>query len=433
MSKKRRVIETLKTVLIVLLTGTALWLVVDSQLFGHLPGADTDRTEHTESVSTGESVSGRVTLPLAMAVVDREGCCGVQYDRTEVSALFDALRPLFGEALSGAGQPRSCTREEWLQSLSDGTGLWMDLGGSVPMSVLVRWVAGMENPALTAYTTHLLLYVDGDQAVRLYYQDAGDGQFYVSEVELVNPALLRSTLEEIPANGAAFAGQQPDYAVLQPQMLLAAQLPEPAEYTAVNPLSAPDEQERLETLLERLSFPVEITTVYDTPEGRRARAGNDTLTISQKGLVSYESTWEEGRYPVETAGEAGPEFGAVDGARRLVCGLLEPWCGAAGLYVSRVEPLSEDSWRVEFRYELDCIPTLVGSEGYAASVLVEQGYITQYDMQLRTFTPAGTQPTPVLAIKQAAAIVAQLDDAKGRFGLCYQDNGGVFRAGWVVE
>ena len=31
------------------------------------------------------------------------------------------------------------------------------------------------------------------------------------------------------------------------------------------------------------------------------------------------------------------------------------------------------------------------------------------------------------------AIVAQLDDAKGRFGLCYQDNGGVFRAGWVVE
>ena len=82
---------------------------------------------------------------------------------------------------------------------------------------------------------------------------------------------------------------------------------------------------------------------------------------------------------------------------------------------------------------LDCIPTLVGSEGYAASVLVEQGYITQYDMQLRTFTPAGTQPTPVLAIKQAAAIVAQLDDAKGRFGLCYQDNGGVFRAGWVVE
>lgn len=433
MSKRKRVIETLKSLLIVALTGTALWLVVDSQLFGHLPASTEYWEERGDSADRTQSVSGQVTLPLRMAVVHDSGCHGVQYNSAEVAALFEQVLPVFGEALSGAGQPQPCTREQWQQSLFEGPGLWLDLQGQMPLGVLTQWVAGVDNPALTACTTHLLLCVDGEQTVQLYYQDTGDGQYYVCAVDLVSPGYLRNTLEQIVPNGAWFAGQDTELAALQPQMLVSAQRPVPGEYSAVDPLSTGDEQERLDTLLERLSFPVEITTVYDTPEGRRARAGNDTLTISGDGVVSYESTWEEGRYPVENRGEEDPEYSAVDGARRLVCGLLEPWSGSAGLYLSQVERISEDSWRVEFRYELDNIPALVGRRGYAASVLVEQGYITQYEMQLRTFAPVSATVTPILPLGQAAAIMAGLEGEEGELRLCYQDNGDTLRAGWVVE
>lgn len=433
MSKRKRVTETLKNLLIAVLTCTALWLVVDSQLLGHLSDTPEAWEERGDSEDRTQSVSGQLKLPLRMAVINQDGCCGVQYNAEEVSALFEQMLPVFGEALSGAGQPQPCTQARWLQSLFDGPGLWLDLQGQVPLGVLTKWVAGMENPALTARTTHLLLCVDGEQQVQLYYQDAADGQYYVCAIDTVSVGYLRNTLEQVTANGASFAGQDPGLDALQPQMLISAQTPQPGEYSSVNPLTAGDSQERLDALLEQLSFPVEITTVYDTPEGKRARAGNDTLTISADGVVSYESTREEGRYPVDNYGEDSPEYCAVDGARQLVCSLLEPWSGAAGLYLNEVEQLSEDSWRVEFRYELDNIPALVGGSGYAASVLVEQGYITQYEMQLRTFTPVDSPATLVLSLRQAAAIMAGLDRENGHLQLCYQDKGGVFRAGWIVE
>lgn len=437
MSKRKRIAEAIKNLLIVLLTCTALWLVVDSQLFGHLPGRTEPRDEYGDGdgddINYTETVSGQLTLPLQMAVINQSGCYGVQYNSREVSDLFEQVLPVLGEALSGAEQVLPCTRAQWQQKLTEGPAFWLDLQGKVPLNVLTNWVSGTENSRLTADTTHLLLGVDGKQSVQLYYQDAADGQFYMCVVDMVDANDLRNSLEQVAPNGASFAVQDPELAAIQPQMLILPQTPQPGEYSSSNPLTAGDEQERLDALLEQLSFPVEITTVYDTPEGKRARAGNDTLTISGTGVVSYESTREEGRYPVDNNGEDSPEYCAVDGARQLVCGLLEPWSGSAGLYLNKVEQLSENSWRVEFRYELDNIPALVGSNGYAASVLVDQGYITQYEMQLRTFTPINNQTTLVLSLRQAAAIAASMDEENGVLQLCYQDNGDVYRAGWVVE
>lgn len=432
MNKKKRMTEALKSLAIVALSISALLLAADSQLFGHLPGYQAQREEHGEGAVRVEEDGGRVTLPMAIAVVNSEGCCGMQYSAEQVSALYDQLAPLFGEALVGAGQPVATDPEQWSSCLEHGPGLWVGLQGQMPLSVLTRWVAGTENPVLTGYAEHLLLCVDEEHAVHLYFQDPGDGQYYVCPVEQVSAAYLRNALEQVPVNGARFAGQVQGLEGVQQHLLVSQQLPQPAEYTAVCPLDT-DGQARLEMLLEQLAFPVEITTVYDTPEGRRARAGNDTLTISDDGLVSYESTPEEGRYPVDEVVGATPEYWAVESARKLACGLLEHWSGQGGLYLSRVEQVTQDSWRVEFRYELDNIPALVGSRGYAASVLVEQGFITQYELQLRTFTQREGQTTLVLPLRQAAAVMEQLDQPGSCLRLCYQDSGGILRAGWVAE
>ena len=178
-------------------------------------------------------------------------------------------------------------------------------------------------------------------------------------------------------------------------------------------------------MLERLSFPVGITTVYDTPEGRRARSGNDTLTISNDGTVVYDG--QEGRYPVDK--DEHQLIGAVDGAWELVRGVLEPWCGQARLYLSGVESLGQDRWRVSFGYVLDNVPVYVGEGGYAARVLVENGTMRQMELRLRSYAPMDST-TMLLPVRQAAAILAQNGQQGKSLGLYYRETGGALRAGW---
>lgn len=426
MSKKRRIIEGLKDLLIAGLVCSALWLAWESRMF-RVSGM----LEPVRPVQQSDTRSAAVS-PLHIAVMNVGGCCGVQYDSGALSAVFNRVAPVLNEALSGAEMPRPITREEWEELLISAPGVYFDFQGAMPLGVLAGRLSGQENPALTARARHLLLASDGKEGVVLAYRDEDSGQYAVCSAGLVSLNHLQSAVTQVQSNGAIFACQASDYAqILAPYTIITAQTPAPKEYTASNPLPAEEEQ-RLELLLEALSFPPEITTVYDTPEGRRARSGNDTLSVSNGGLVTYYSTPQEQRYPVAAAEGTSPVFAAVDSATRLVYGVLDLWRGEARVYLAHVEPRGEDGWRMEYRYALNDTPVQVGQRGYAATVLVEQGCITEFELQLRTYT-ALEQTTLILPQRQAAAAMTELGKQGGQLQLCYQDNGDTIRAGWVVE
>ena len=113
-------------------------------------------------------------------------------------------------------------------------------------------------------------------------------------------------------------------------------------------------------------------------------------------------------------------------------GVLDLWRGDARVYLDRAEAEGQDRWRLEFRYALDGVPVQTGQRGYAASVLVEQGCITQFELQLRTYA-ALEQTTLVLPQKQAAAAMVELGKTGGQLQLCYQDSGELAKAGWVAN
>lgn len=430
MSKRRRVIETLKNLLIVALICSALWLVRESQMF-RVSGV-LEPPRHSQEKDPQQNAPSGMLFPLHMAVISQGGCCGVQYDSQELSTLFNRMAPVLNEALSGAGIPEPITREEWEALLISAPGVYFDFQGAIPLQVLSGWLSGQENPGLTARARHLLLAADDRGGVVLAYRDEDSGQYVACPAQLVSLNHLHSAVAQVPSNGAVFACQAADYAqLLAPYTIIAAQTPQPLEYTASNPLPAGEEQ-RLNELLEALSFPLGITTVYDTPEGRRARSGNDTLSISNDGLVTYYSTPEEQRYPVTAAEGDSAVFAAVDSAARLVRGVLDLWRGEARVYLEQVEAQGQDRWRVEFRYALNDTPVQVGQRGYAATVLVEQGCVTQFELQLRTYA-ALEQTTLILPQKQAAAAMAQLGETGSQLQLRYQDNGDLVKAGWVAN
>ena len=430
MSKKRRVIEGLKNLLIAVLVCSALWLAWESRMFRVSGMLEPPRPGQQSGVQSGDR--GASVTPLHMAVMNESGCYGVQYDSGALSAVFDRMAPVFSEALSGAEMPRPITREEWESILISAPGVYFDFQGAMPLGALAGRLSGQENPALTARARHLLLTADDQDGVVLAYRDEDSGQYMVCQVSLVSRNQLQSAVSQVQPNGAIFACQASDYAqMLAPYTIITAHTPVPKEYAASNPLVAEEEQ-RLEQLLETLSFPQGITTVYDTPEGRRARSGNDTLSISNGGFVTYYSTPQEQRYPVTAAEGASVAFAAVDSASRLVHEVLDLWRGEARVCLTLVEPQGEDSWRMEFCYALNDTPVRVGQRGYAATVLVEQGYITEFELQLRTYT-ALEQTTLILPQRQAAAAMVELGKQGGQLQLCYQDNGDTVRAGWIVE
>ena len=73
----------------------------------------------------------------------------------------------------------------------------------------------------------------------------------------------------------------------------------------------------------------------------------------------------------------------------------------------------------------------MGEGGYAARVLVKQGYIRELELRLRTYT-ALDSTTLLLPARQAAAILADGDRQGSALELCYQESGDTAVAGWVA-
>jgi len=429
MSKKIRVIETLKSFAIVVLTCSALWLLRESQVFqvaGVLgavtPDMGTAQTEHAGSQNV---------LPVRMAVMSQSGCCAIQYGMEDMNSTFGRMASLLNEALSSAETPQEISEEQWQKMLTSAPGVYFDFQGGQPLSVLAGWLSGQENAQLSAYARHLLLAADGKGGVLLAYRAEGSNAYFACAAPLVHLSHLNSAVAQVAPNGAVFAGQAANYGMLAPWTIISAKTPQPREYSAYNPLPM-QEGDRLNELLEILAFPLGITTIYETPEGRRARSGNDTLSVSNEGLVTYYSTREEARYPV-AAGEGESElFAAVDGAGRFVRAVLDLWRGSGRICLEQIESQGDGVYRMTYCYVLDDIPVQVGQRGYAATVLVDRGYITEFELQLRTYTPL-EQTTLLLPQAQAAAALAQLGRSGSQLELRYQDSGDVVSAGWVAN
>ena len=226
---------------------------------------------------------------------------------------------------------------------------------------------------------------------------------------------------------AAVAADVAGYEMLPPQALILADTPEPKEYAAYNPFGG---EQDLDALLQSLAFTPGIATMYQTPDGWRVRGGNDTLTVSNAGWLSYERVEEEQRYPLAGSEEEAMEYRAVETARQLVCGAVQRWGGTA-VYLLDVRP-EQNGWRVEFGYVLDAIAVQLGEERACASVLVDSRGVAGYEITLRGYRPT-EKTTLLLPQAQAAAVLEQMEQTDGGLLLRYLDSGETVRAGWMAE
>ena len=426
---KKRLIERVKSLLIVLLSCSAVFLVVRAQE-EIVPADGPEAVYHGEGdgLNSAEG-SGAAARPMRMAAAIQRGSevvrYGVQYDQEGTDALYQQSYSLLVEALSSASQPREIGEEVWLQALSAAPGLYFDWQGEIPMAVLTGWLS-VDNPALTGTTVRrLVLTAEGGQ-VRLYGWDDSSGRGCVSSCDVISSNRLVEMVGALQENGAIFAFESEDYSGLSPHTMVLLQPPVPALYNGLNPLTGEESRRALQA---QLGFP-ESSVSYNAAGEQVIRSRNDTLHIAEDGRVTYEAA-EEGsdRYFVEGAGV----YEAVEGCRRLAQQTLGQLWGEASLYLMSARETGEGGWQVEFGFRLDGVPVLLGEEGWAAWFLVEQGQITKFQLHFRSYADSGTTGV-VLPEHQAMAAM----EAGGHVGeellLAYRDRGNeeLVSASWMA-
>lgn len=365
-------------------------------------------------LDTGEVAGGAgVSRPVRMVVTNARGRLGAQYDDETVDALFDRLGSLLGEALDSVGDAVPAERADWERALS-GRSVYYEFPGRVSLRLLAAWLGEAETAPDVWLSRLVLAETEEGTGVRLCYEDADSGQYYICSTSV----RFRQRLEEYAPNGALFAFQDPDrYGALAPDTLILPQVPAPPVYESDAGVNVQND-EALENLLDALSFSPQPSALYPSAEGWNVREAEDNLRLTRSGNIYYHSGETSDRYPlpeVLTASEAAEVTGA------LIRAAVTPNCGAARVCLDRVEE-TPTGWILTYRYVLSGADVQLGQDGWCARFVLENGRIREYTLKLRRYER--TDSTALLLPEYQAMHAMQAMQAGGRqLLLRYSDNG----------
>lgn len=420
--RRKRRIERIKSILIVLLSCSAIYLAARTQMSSSLANlaAGGDTVSHTATVQNQSAMA----RPLRMAVTLREGVeCqryGVQYDQTAGLALFQQTYSLLAEALSGAQEPQRVQESQWQQALSSAPGIYFDWQEPLPFGVLEGWLS-VENSHLTGSMRRMVLTVSQGETVAFYH---GEDGYYRVQCQGVDASRLSELAAGLKDNGARFAFEVEGYEALGPYTMLTDQTPSPASYQSTNPLEQGD---MLSVLQEQLNFDQSGAVSYPTSEEQVIRVGDDTLRVANDGTVTYTAAEEgSGRY---TVGE--DLYQMVEGCRELAMKAILPFYPEARLSLLSVQGDEENGWQVRFSYVLNDIRVRMGQEDCAASFQISGGQVTGFTLRLRTYTDTGSTSLLLPEIQAMAAMQAVGHEGEELL-LVYLDNGTSVSASWAA-
>lgn len=421
MDKTMRVKEGLKSLLIVLLSCSAVFLSV--RVFQMEPQGDVLLPGPVGTQAQSLSAErGKIAWPMRLAAaIQGDGGilrCAAQYNAQESDALFQKTASLLVEALSSTDAPQQVDEIQWRRALRSAPGFYFDFQGELPFSVLAGWLSE-QSCALEGAVRRLVLTVADSQVV-LYYQNAQNGAYYVCDTDVVDPAHLSDAVSALTGNGAFFAFESEEYQGLDPYTLLLPEAPEAKVYRASNPLA--QEADPLGLLMEELYFPSESAAFYTAGDERVARNGEESMRLSQRGVVTYQCDDEDsGRYLIAHEGETATLLEMAEGCRALAQRTLGSRCGQARLYLMGMEETPQ-GWQVEFGCCIDGIPVQT-EEGCTARFLVRNGQILEFSLWLRGYAETG-ETALLLPEGQAMAAMESLGHAGEELVLIYPDQGG---------
>ena len=416
MDKKSVVINRLQNLAILILSLSAVLLLLKTPLFGALA----DRTPRELALFSAEpSSDGAVTVELSGLAAPVRVVYTGEFTRCGADALtmaeddFARAGALLGEALSSAGTMLPSSEDAFLAALEK-TGIYYDFTVALPLEILCDTL-GASVPASYAVPVRRALLCSGENTASLYLLDQ-NGVCGIFSTALRSSVLAEflSSLEGADAD-FAFDGA---YDALAPFTLIMSQ-PTPRCMLSASGSLGSD----LSGLLRLAGFNPHTENRYTESSGTTVvREAYGTLRITADGTVTYRSGSAEADalYTVAADGPIPSVTEAVAAAQRLVSTLLQRSSGAACLYLSGVSENAKGC-TVTLDYAIGGTPLRFADGSHAATVTVEGRSITAFSLHFRSYTLTDI-PALLLPIRQAAAI-ARKTHAGSELSVCYVDSG----------
>lgn len=424
---RSRLLEWGKTLLIILLAASAIYLLGETQFSKGMAGRvqsllQSNSSEREEDLQ--EQAGPAAVRPMKIAMTLEGGQrYGVQYDLTEADTVFSSVSTLLAEALSSAGTPRKIGEWTWRTDLGD-VGIYLDLCYPLPLTVLSEQLGSEQSGVVSSDVVRRICLAAGqNDSVNLLYINESDGTFYSCATTLSRQSHLEPVLSDRSANGAMFAFEVPGMENVAPYVLLTA-TPQPVKYRSENPLVS--DSARIAELLKTLSFQTRGNELDPVTGGLQVE-GNDSLRLFGDGMLTF-----------HTIGDADFRFllsedthqGALDYTQDLANATVGKWCGGASLCLAGVQE-TVDGLEILYQYCLNGIQVELPAGNAAARFVVRNGAITDFSLYFRAYT-ATEETTLILPERQAAAVLGT--SAENELTLIYQDTGSEMTgAGWIAN
>ena len=403
---RRRLWEWTKTLLIVLLSCSAIWLAGRtlfprqlSRLFSYLP-------QETGASGTAAALSSQTLRPAALSVTWEDKRYALLYHQDD-QEVYTQVSALLAEALGDAGTPAQIDRRDWERSLLS-PGFYCEYLSPMPLDTLSHWLLGQANKQLSGAWAQRLC-VTGSQ---LSYQDR-QGEYYTCPLSPDLTDALSALAASLSSNGARFAGETEGYGALRWDTPVLALTPSLPQLLSENPITVSDALtpgEGLSQVLRALSFHPQTNPLYAITGGWAINDGGETLRIDSSGTLTYRHS--EGEDPHFAAPDA------LDVTRALAESTVGAVCGDARLYLQEVRQTGDESV-ITYGYAYRGADLRVGREGWCAQFTLQGGTIESLTLKPRRYTALADSPVLLLPQEQAAALVGPEEQS---LELLYEDD-----------
>ena len=425
MTKARRAVEWIKSILIVLLLTSALLLGWRTQLFDDVVKAIPLIGSFAELVrsSSGAGATGGVSLkeaarPMCIVITNETGArFGVKYDTDLRNTIYDRTSSIMGEALGSASLPQEVDEEEWRAALA-GPNIYFEYNSPVRLSILDGWL-GTHIPEESGDIALRRLFIafSGNKS-SIYLQEYESGLFY--HADTASSAGKAQELDDYVPNGALFAYElEITGSDNAPYMLIMPGQQHPDVRTA----SAGSQVELLEALVTALGHSNEPYTVQPERDRALRRVGTQySVVIDVNGRAVYRRTDAiapgDGDITVN-------EREMIERARAIAAETIGKTCGAADVFFESMEMNSGNSYTALFGYYIAGGFVHLYDDRYAARITFTSGAITDVELDFRSFAFTGEYEKLYLERQALAA-------SGGEFVLCYPDTGAeLIKPVWV--
>lgn len=425
----KRLKETGKSVLIVLLFCSAIVLAGQTELFrnftdvfpflsgiGRLIGPERDGP-----ATDSKPVISAAAAPL-YAVVTRNGDhCGIKYDSTALNAFYTRFGGILGDALSSSMTPTEIGEDEWKFALTS-VGVYLDFGNKLPLSTLLKSRDSKltSDPSAASVRRICIAALQNQSRVYIYYINETNGSYYRT-LTSVNQNLLASYTSEYLPNDAKFAFELGDaYSITEPYTLLL-KTTKAMTVSSSNPVGVLISRDKV---MEQFGVNSLLgSQINESANSSLFIAEHFILRVNADGTVVYRVSGNNSGsiLKIKSSGSVPTDYEMLESARILVSATLGSSCGAGtSLLLSEFGYSADEKvFNIYFDYYVNGIPVKLLSSRHAASITVSGGYIVTANLIFRNYWQSGTVEN-VLPERQAAVLVSNTAEPL----LIYLDDGG---------